>query len=128
MRRLIISSIAVFTFFPSIVYSDWATVPELESRVLWKLVSEGRAEVVSSVGFGEPSGRHEKHTVFRIKKADKSEGSIEWAINPDGSYRPVMCKEVWGDSYHYIGSSCSIPGCIPESQKCIDEILRNIHD
>ena len=126
MRRFIVSSIAAFTFFPSIVYSDWATVPELESRVLWQLVSEGRAEVVSSVGFGDPSGRHDKQSVFRILKAEESEGNIKWAIKSDGSYRPVMCTEAWEDSYRYIGSSCAIPGCIPDSQKCLDEITKNL--
>lgn len=126
MRRFIVSSIAAFTFFPSIVNSDWATVPELESRVLWQLVSEGRAEVVSSVGFGDPSGRHDKQTVFRILKAEKSEGNIKWAIKSDGSYRPVMCTEAWEDSYRYIGSSCAIPGCIPDSQECLDEITKNL--
>ena len=126
MRRLIVSSIVAFTFLPSIVYSDWATVPELESRVLWQLVSEGRAEVVSSVGFGDPSGRHDKQTVFKILKAEESEGSIRWAIKSDGSYRPVMCTETWVDSYRYIGPSCAIPGCIPDSQECLDEITRNL--
>ena len=113
-------------FIPSIALADWAVVPDLTSSTLWQLVSENRAEVVSSVGFGEPAGHHEKQTVFRIKKANKSEGDISWAINKDGSYRPVMCTESWKDSYVYLGSSCSIPGCDPSIKKCLDKVLKNL--
>ena len=108
------------------VFADWATVPDLSSSTLWQLVSESRAEVVSSVGFSDPTGRHEKQTVFRILSAKKSDGDIHWAINIDGSYRPVMCKETWKGSYNYLGSSCSIPGCAPNNEKCIKAIIKNL--
>jgi hypothetical protein len=108
------------------VFADWATVPNLSSSTLWQLVSESRAEVVSSVGFGVPTGRHEKQTVFRILSAKKSDGDIHWAIKTDGSYRPVMCTETWKDSYNYLGSSCSIPGCTPDNEKCLKAITKNL--
>jgi hypothetical protein len=107
-------------------FSDWATVLDLESRDMWQLVTEGRAEVVSSVGFGLPDKVHSKQTVFKIIKATKNEGGLKWAINPDGSYRPVMCTESWASSYKYRGSSCAIPGCTPDNEKCIKEITKNL--
>ena len=106
--------------------ADWATVPDLESRYLWQLVAEGRAEVISSVGFGLPDNVHSKQTVFKILKASKSESGIKWAISPNGSYRPVMCTESWESSYKYRGSSCAIPGCTPDNEKCIKEITKNL--
>ena len=113
-----------FASFPAL--ADWATAPNLESRVLWQLVAEGRAEVVSSVAFGTPTGRHAKQTVFVIREANKSEGQIKWAIKSDGTYRPVMCTESWESKYNYLGSSCSIPGCNPESEACIKELAENL--
>ncbi len=110
---------------PSFVMADWAMVPDLNSRELWQLVSENRAEVVSSVGFGDPTSRHEKQTVFIIKEAKKSEGNIKWAINPDGSYSSVMCTETWDNTYKYSHSACYIPGCIPDNQECLDEVFKN---
>jgi hypothetical protein len=114
------------TFSSSAVFSDWAVVPDLTSSTLWELVAENRAEVVSSVGFGSPSGPHTKQTVFKIVEADRSEGDIKWAIKEGGGYRPVMCTESWNDKYRYLGSSCSIPGCIPNNKKCLDEITENL--
>jgi hypothetical protein len=113
-------------FISSNSFADWATVLDLESRDLWQLVVEGRAEVISSVGFGSPDKAHSKQTVFKILKASKSEGGIKWAISSDGSYRPVMCNESWDSRYKYRGSSCAIPGCLPDSEKCIKEITKNL--
>ncbi|MDY6993907.1 MAG: hypothetical protein SVR94_15070 [Pseudomonadota bacterium] len=118
--------VLVLTLIPSVSFSDWAVVPDLTSSTLWKLVSENRAEVVSSVGFGGPTGPHRKQTVFIIKKAKKSEGDIKWAIEKDGKYRPVMCTESWNDKFTYLGSSCSIPGCVPDNKKCLDEVTKNL--
>lgn len=121
---------SVLAFFlallPTAVVADWAAVPDLQSRVLWKLVADGRAEVVSSVSFGEPSSRHMTRTVFRILKATRDEGPIRWAVEKDGTYRPVMCKEVWVSEYKYSGSSCSIPGCNPSEKECLNEIEKNL--
>ncbi len=103
MHKLKIILLVNLSFIPAFALADWAVVPDLTSSTLWQLVSENRAEVVSSVGFGTPSGRHEKQTVFIIKKAKKSEGDITWAINGDGSYRPVMCNEKWEGPYSYLG-------------------------
>lgn len=110
----------------NVLLADWAAVPDLESRDLWQLVSEGRAEVVSSVGFGNPDKAHSKQTVFKILKANKNESGMSWAINPNGTYRPVMCTESWLSRYNYLGSSCSIPGCVPDNEKCIKEINKNL--
>ncbi len=126
MHRLKFILLLNLALIPAFALADWAVVPDLTSSTLWQLVSENRAEVVSSVGFGDPSGRHEKQTVFRIKKAKKSEGDIKWAIGQDGNYRPVMCAESWKDTYTYLGSSCSIPGCIPNSKNCLDEVTKNL--
>lgn len=122
LTKMLIALSVLFAFSSR---ADWAIAPDLESRVLWALVAGGNAEVVSTVGFGEPMSRHEKHTVFRLIKVDTSRGAIKWAVRPDGSYRPVMCREVWDDSYSYRGSSCFIPGCIPNSKKCLDEVTEN---
>ena len=111
---------------PAFSSADWAVVPDLTSSTLWQLVSEKRTEVVSSVGFGNPTELHTKQTVFRIIKAKKSEGDIKWAIEKDGTYRPVMCNESWKDKYTYLGSSCSIPGCIPNTKKCLDAVTKNL--
>lgn len=111
---------------PLAAIADWASVPDLESRVLWKLVADGRAKVVSSVSFGEPSSRHLTRTVFKILKATKEEGPIKWAVEKDGTYRPVMCKEVWINEYTYSGSACSIPGCTPSQKECLNEIEKNL--
>jgi hypothetical protein len=113
-------------FFAPSALADWAVTPDLESSTLWQLVAENRAEVVSSVGFGSPEGFHTKQTVFRILKADKSEGDIRWAIDSDESYRPVMCVESWDHRFKYRGSSCSIPGCEPDTQKCLDAVTNNL--
>ena len=126
MHRLNLMLLISFILISTSAIADWAVVPDLTSGTLWQLVSENRAEVVSSVGFGDSSGRHEKQTVFRINKAKRSEGDIKWAIKKDGSYRPVMCTEAWKDTYSYLGSSCSIPGCIPNNKKCIDEVTKNL--
>ena len=125
MHRLKLVLLSSIILISTSAIADWAVVPDLTSSTLWQLVSENRAEVVSSVGFGEPSGPHNKQTVFRIKKAKRSEGDIKWAVKSDGSYRPVMCTETWKDTYNYLGSSCSIPGCIPNTKKCIDEVVKN---
>ncbi len=114
------------TFLSSSVLADWATIPSLTSSTLWQLVAENRAEVVSSVAFGSLDERHQKQTVFRVLDAKKSEGDISWAINPDGSYRPVMCTETWKNSYKYLGSSCSIPGCTPDNEKCLKQVTKNL--
>lgn len=106
--------------------ADWAVIPDLTSSTLWQLVSEKRAEVVSSVGFGNPTEVHTKQTVFRIIKAKKSEGDIKWAIEKEGVYRPVMCSETWKDKYTYLGSSCSIPGCLGNTKKCLDAVTKNL--
>lgn len=126
MKKLNPLYLLLLALIPSVSYSDWAVVPDLESKTLWKLVSENRGEVVSSVGFGNPTKSHIKQTVFIIKKAVKSEGDIKWAIENDGSYRPVMCTESWNDNYTYLGSSCSIPGCLPNNKKCLDEIKKHL--
>jgi len=126
MRKFRLMLLINIFVIPIPAIADWAVIPELSSSTLWQLVIEKRAEVVSSVGFGIPLERHEKHTVFRIIEAKKSEGDIKWAINTDGSYRPVMCRESWRDTYTYLGSSCSIPGCIPDNKKCLDEITKNL--
>lgn len=55
--------------------------------------------MVSSVGFGDPSSRHTTQVVFRVLKATKEEGPIKWAVEEDGTYRPVMCREVWNSEY-----------------------------
>jgi hypothetical protein len=124
MNRLFTAFLLSFLSLP--VFADWAMVPELQSHTLWQLVAENRAEVVSSVGFGSPDERHEKQTVFRILDAKKSEGDISWAINPDGSYRPVMCTEKWKGPYTYLGSTCEIPGCTPDNEKCLKRITKNL--
>lgn len=111
---------------PTVTIADWAVVPDLGSSTLWQLVSENRAEVVSSVGFGSPTGPHKKQTVFIIKKAKISEGDIKWAIDKNGKYRPVMCTESWNDRFTYLGSSCSIPGCLQNNKKCLDEVTKNL--
>lgn len=49
-----------FILFANSASADWAVVPDLSSSVLWQLVIEGRAEVVSSVGFGTPTEAHTK--------------------------------------------------------------------
>lgn len=126
MRKLNKALIIAIGLAPSIALADWAVVPDLESSTLWQLVIEKRAEVVSSVGFGVPTEMHTKQTVFRIIKANKSEGDIKWAIEKEGNYRPVMCQETWKDKYTYLGSSCSIPGCISDNKKCIDAITKNL--
>ena len=126
MRKFKLILFLNLTLTPILANADWAVIPDLTSSTLWMLVSENRAEVVSSVGFGKPSERHEKQTVFRILKANKSEGDIKWAIKEDGSYRPVMCTESWKDTYSYLGSSCSIPGCIPNTKKCLNEVTKNL--
>ena len=67
---------------PSFVMADWAMVPDLNSRELWQLVSENRAEVVSSVGFGDPTSRHEKQTVFIIKELFRLKSfNTHWLFN-----------------------------------------------
>jgi len=126
MRKLNKTLVFVCVLIPSVALSDWAVIPDLTSSTLWKLVSENRAEVVSSVGFGNPTEQHTKQTVFRIIKAEKSEGDIKWAIDKNGNYRPVMCTESWKDKYSYLGSSCSIPGCISNTKKCLDEVTKNL--
>ena len=126
MRKLNKVLFFVLVLIPSISRADWAVVPDLGSSTLWQLVIEKRAEVVSSVGFGNPTEVHTKQTVFRIIKANKSEGDIKWAIDKEGTYRPVMCEETWKDKYTYLGSSCSIPGCIPDNKKCLDAITKNL--
>ena len=103
-------------------HADWAVAPDLQSKMFWQLVSEGKAEVVSSVGFGgDPSKRHEKHTVFKILDLGKYKDKKMWLVNSEGGFRPVMCTEVWADSYTYRGSSCEIPGCLFQDKKCMSE-------
>lgn len=123
MTRLAFVSLLIFA--PPVL-ADWAAVPDLGSGTLWQLVAENRAEVVSSVGFGSPEGPHIKQTVYRILKADETEGDIRWAIDPDGNFRPVMCIESWQNRFEYRGSSCSIPGCEPDNQKCLDAVTSNL--
>ncbi len=123
MARL--TFIFLLVFAPPLL-ADWSTVPDLESRTLWQLVAENRAEVVSSVGFGSPESSHSKQTVFRILKADKSDGDIRWAVDPDGGFRPVMCTESWQNRFQYRGSSCSIPGCEPDTKECLDSVTKNL--
>lgn len=118
--------IVLIIFFPAKAFADWAVAPELESRVLWKMVIDGNAEVISSVSFGGPDGLHKKQTVFKILNISKPSGPIKWAIDGDGKYQPVMCSETWASMYQYRGSSCSIPGCIPDNKKCIEEITKNL--
>lgn len=124
MRRFKV--LLFLTFISSSVLADWATVSSPTSSTLWQLVAENRAEVVSSVAFGGPDEHHQKQTVFRILDAKKSEGDISWAINTNGSYRPVMCTEAWESSYKYLGSSCSIPGCDSGSEKCLEQVIKNL--
>ncbi len=126
MRKAKIIVLLYIILNSAIAQADWAVVPDLTSSTLWQLVSEKRAEVVSSVGFGNPSELHTKQTVFRIIKAKKSDGDIKWAIKKDDSYRPVMCNETWVDEYTYLGSSCSIPGCILNSTKCLAKVIGNL--
>jgi hypothetical protein len=90
--------------------ADWAVAPDLISSTLWKMVAEGRASVVSSVGFGNPEGVHEKQTVFILSSAKGTDKNIKWAVRPEG-LSPVMCSEKW-NGYQYLGSSCSIPGVL----------------
>jgi len=126
MRKFKLILLINIFLIPFSAIADWAVIPDLTSSTLWQLVIEKRAEVVSSVGFGNPTEQHEKHTVFRILKAKKSEGDIKWAIKSNGSYRPVMCRESWKDTYTYLGSSCSIPGCLLNDKKCLNEVTKNL--
>ena len=123
MKKIVL---AILLCISSGAIADWATAPKLESIILWGMVADGNAEVVSSVAYGSPNKRHSKQTVFKILKASKSEGAIKWAINSDGSYRPVMCTESWEDWLTYRGSSCAIPGCIPDNKQCISDITKNL--
>jgi hypothetical protein len=90
--------------------ADWATAPDLTSSTLWQMVIEDRAEVVSSVSFGDPTGIHVTQTVFKISKTLETDKSINWAVRKN-HIAPVMCSEKW-KNYRYIGSSCSIPGVL----------------
>jgi hypothetical protein len=120
-----IALLTLLTFSPPLL-ADWSTVPDLGSSTLWQLVAENRAEVVSSVGYGSPEGFHIKQTVFRVLNADKAEGDIRWAVDPNGGFRPVMCIESWQNTFKYRGSSCSIPGCEPDTQECLDSVTKNL--
>lgn len=90
--------------------ADWAVAPDLTSSTLWQMVAEGRAEVVSSVAFGDPKEVHVKQTVFTISNAKGSDKNIKWAVRNSG-FAPVMCSEKW-NGYQYHGSSCLIPGVL----------------
>jgi len=100
----------LISFMSSPAYSDWAVAPDLESVVLWQMVAENRASVVSSVGRPGPENTQIKSTVFIIKKHIDSDDGIKWAIREKG-YAPVMCEEMWL-GYQYLGSSCNIPGIL----------------
>ncbi|MEM6579847.1 MAG: hypothetical protein AAF699_01170 [Pseudomonadota bacterium] len=98
----------LFLFMPAIAMADWKPIPDVQSKLLWQLVGQGDADVVSSVAFGDPAALHSKQTVFRLRNIPSADFPLAIAETAKGQYAPVLCTEVWNDRERYRGSSCSV--------------------